>query len=46
MTIMKRRAIYVNRRIINPLDVIEQFTYLMFIKQLGEVETKQFGKTF
>ena len=26
--------------ITNPLDVIEQFTYLMFIKQLDEVETK------
>ena len=26
--------------ITNPLDVIEQFTYLMFMKQLDEVETK------
>ena len=25
--------------ITNPLDVIEQFTYLLFIKQLDEVET-------
>ena len=32
--------------ITNPLDVIEQFTYLMFIKQLDEVETKQSGKIF
>ena len=42
MTIMKRRAIYVNRRIINPLDVIEQFTYLMFMKQLGESNLEKF----
>lgn len=27
--------------ITNPLDVIEQFTYLMFIKQLDEVETRR-----
>lgn len=27
--------------ITNPLDVIEQFTYLLFIKQLDEVETKR-----
>lgn len=26
--------------ITNPLDVIEQFTYLLFIKQLDEVETR------
>ena len=26
--------------ITNPLDVIEQFTYLMYMKQLDEVETK------
>ena len=25
--------------ITNPLDVIEQFTYLLFIKQLDDVET-------
>ena len=25
--------------ITNPLDVIEQFTYLLFIKQLDEMET-------
>ena len=25
--------------ITNPLDVIEQFTYLMYMKQLDEVET-------
>lgn len=42
----KMGNIYVNRIIINSLDVIEQFTYLMFIKQLGEVKTKQFGKIF
>lgn len=27
--------------ITNPLDVIEQFTYLLFIKQLDEVETRR-----
>ena len=27
--------------ITNPLDVIEQFTYLLFIKQLDEVETQR-----
>ena len=27
--------------ITNSLDVIEQFTYLMFMKQLDEVETKK-----
>lgn len=27
--------------ITNPLDVIEQFTYLMFMKQLDEAETKE-----
>ncbi|SHI88536.1 type I restriction enzyme M protein [Anaerovibrio lipolyticus DSM 3074] len=27
--------------ITNPLDVIEQFTYLLFIKQLNEVETQR-----
>ncbi len=27
--------------ITNPLDVIEQFTYLLFIKQLDDVETKK-----
>ena len=26
--------------ITNPLDVIEQFTYLMYMKQLDEAETK------
>ena len=27
--------------ITNPLEVIEQFNYLLFIKQLDEVETKK-----
>ena len=27
--------------ITNPLEVIEQFTYLLFIKQLDEVETRK-----
>ena len=27
--------------ITNPLDVIEQFTYLMYMKQLDEAETKE-----
>ena len=27
--------------ITNPLDVIEQFTYLMYMKQLDEAETNQ-----
>ena len=28
--------------ITNPLEVIEQFNYLLFIKQLDEVDTKEF----
>ena len=27
--------------ITNPLDVIEQFTYLLFIKQLDDIETNK-----
>ncbi len=31
--------------ITNPLEVIEQFTYLLFIKQLDDVETTKENET-